>query len=341
MKAAIYKGREDIEISEVPEPDVNDGEILVRVSKVGVCPTDVKAYYFGSQSIKRPIILGHEVSGVVAKSKNSKFEIGDRVNVSADNPCMKCSRCLRGLHNLCLNIQSLGINLNGGYAEFLSVPSRFIENGMVIKLSKELSFEDATFIEPTAVSIHAISLVASNYLRRAVIIGDGPNSLIHLQILKRIYKVESVTVIGLSSERLDVAKKLGADLVINLKDEKESLSSIKNMGIDLVDITIGNREAMNEAIEISDVGTRFLIFGGSLNDTQIPLTMNNVHYNQIVFAGSTGTNLSNYYKAADIVNSGVMDFRSLVTKEFKLSEIVEAFEYSKNMKGLKGIIDLS
>ncbi len=339
MKAAIYKGKENIVISEIPDPIINDGEILVKVSSVGVCPTDVKAYYFGSKSIKTPIILGHEVSGYVASSKNSKFKNGDRVNVAADNPCMKCSRCLRGLHNLCLNIQSLGVNINGGYSEYLAVPESFIKNGMVIKLSDKISFEDATFIEPTAVSIHAINLVASEFLKKAVIIGDGPNALIHLQIMKKLYKVERVIVVGLSRERLEIASKLGANQVLNLNENKESFSSLKEIGLDLVDITIGNREAMMEALEISDVGTRFLIFGGSLNDTQIPLTMNDFHYKQLVFAGSTGTNLHNYYRAAELVNSGSMDFSSIVSKRFKLSDIIKAFEYSRNLKGLKGVID--
>lgn len=337
MKAAIFSGKESIAVKDVPVPEIGADEILVRVKAVGVCPTDVKAYYYGSSSISVPRILGHEVSGIVEKSNNDLFKPGDRVNVAADNPCMKCDRCARGLHNMCRNICSLGVNIDGGYAEFLKVPAEFIGNGMVIKLGDKVSFQEGTFIEPVAVSLNALSLAAPIGSGSAVIIGDGPNAMIHLQLLKRYYKVAKVTVTGMVPWRLNLAQRLGADQTINIVENPESVASL-GKDVDIVDITIGNSKALEQAMLLSDAGTRIVIFGGSVNDTQIPITMNKVHYNQITITGSTGTNINHYIESSKIVNSGLIDLNSLVSKQFNLEQITEAFSYSREMKGIKGAI---
>jgi len=338
MKAAIFHGKQDIRLEEQEIPGISEGEILIRVQAVGVCPTDVKAYYFGSSSISVPRILGHEVSGIVEKSKNPLFRNGDRVNVAADNPCLKCDRCRRGLHNLCENITSLGVGVNGGYAEYMAVPKSYVDNNMVIKINDMLSFEEATFIEPVAVSLHALSLVSPTQSDKAVIIGDGPNALIHLQLLERVFKVRNIILIGLSESRLSVANEIAKVKTLNPSKMEGKITDYVGKSVDIVDITIGNRAALDEAMEIMDYGTRMLVFAGSSQDSEIPVTMNSVHYTQRLYTGSTGTNLSHYTDAAHIVNSGILNLKALYSKKFSLDQIVDAFEYSKNLSGLKGII---
>lgn len=337
MKSAVYNGKNSINIANKELPEINDGEIILEVKAVGVCPTDVKAYFNGSSSIKPPITLGHEVSGIVFKSKTEKFKPGDRVNVAADNPCMKCDRCKRGLHNMCRNMVSLGVHIDGGYSEYMKVPKQFLDNDMVLMLNKNTSFLEGTFIEPVAVSINALSLVSPRKDDVALVIGDGPNALIHVQLLKSYYGVKTVIVSGLIPERLEMARKLGAEITVNVKEDPDYLKSLAIFP-DIIDITIGNEKALGQALSLFDAGTRMVIFGGSIVDTTIPITMNRVHYNQITVTGSTGTSLTHYLEAAQLVNKGTLDLKSLISRTFPLDNIIDAFDYSRNMKGIKGAI---
>lgn len=337
MKAAIYYGKENIKIVDSATPAISPGEILLKVKAVGVCPTDVKAYYSGSHSIITPRVLGHEVSGIVEKSMSKGFEPGERVNIAADNPCMVCDRCLRGLHNMCRNLASLGVNVDGGYSEYMRVPADYIKNNMVIKLVDNISFIEGTFVEPVAVSLNALSLARPEKIKKAVIIGDGPNAMIHLQLLKHYYNVPEVFVTGMMKERLDMATKFGASRTINVIENPEELQTIKG-NMDLIDITIGNRKALDQAIEYVDAGSTMVIFGGSLEDSSITTSMNQLHYNQITFTGSTGTTLDHYAEAAGIVNRKILDLGSIVSKAFPLSSLKDAFQYSRELKGLKGAI---
>jgi L-iditol 2-dehydrogenase len=339
MRIARYYGIGDIRSENIPEPELSGGEALLEVKAVGVCPTDVKAFYTGSSSIRTPIVLGHEVSGVIRKTRTDHLKEGDRVNVAADCPCLSCEICRRGLVNMCPNMESLGVNVDGGYAEFMRIPSGFISRGLVYPLNENVGFIEGALIEPVAVSVHCLGLADYRGVENAVVIGDGPNALIHLQLLKKLKGVSHVTVLGLSEERLNVALKLGADAAVNIADNTDSFSRMRKEQTDLVDITIGNKEAMKEARELLGKGTQLLIFGGSLEDTQLPITMNNVHYMQLRVTGSTGTNLENYRIAADLVNTGRIDLLSLVTRQFKLEELVQAFDYSKRMSGLKSVIE--
>ncbi len=337
MKAAVYYGREDIRTVDVPAPRMSDGEAIIEVKSVGVCPTDVKAYYNGSGSISAPLTLGHEVSGVVVESLAENLHVGDRVNVAADCPCLECSRCRRGLHNLCSDLKSLGVNVNGSYAEKMLVPASYIRRDLVFRLGRSTTFDEGALIEPVAVSLHCLSL-AGRLCRKALVIGDGPNALIHMQLLKRVMKSAVVTVLGLSEERLETAKKLGADEVIDARTYTQGLQRTSGDDFDVIDVTIGNRDAMKEAIEMAGYGTAILIFGGSVSDSDIPLSMNQVHYRQLAVTGSTGTNLENYSRAVDIVNSGILDLKSMMTSIFLLAQVTSALEYSRNMKGLKCMV---
>ena len=339
MKYARFYGIGDIRIEEGADLEPGDGEAILKVRAVGVCPTDVKAYYSGSSSIKVPIVLGHEVSGTILSSGTEQLNPGLKVNVAADCPCLECGICRRGLVNMCPNMLSLGVNVPGGYAETMRIPSEFIEKGLVYPLTGGTGFVEGALIEPVAVSLHCLNLADYASIENAAVIGDGPNALIHLQLLKRIKRVKNVTVIGLSENRLKFATRFGADHVVNISREKNFYSEMKKEQIDLVDITIGNPEAAAESSHLLGKGTQILIFGGSMNDTQIPVSMNGVHYKQLRVTGSTGTDLKSYSNALDLVKSGKIDLVDLITARFRLEDLASALDYSRNLRGLKCAVE--
>jgi L-iditol 2-dehydrogenase len=340
MRAAIYYGPLNVKILEVDDPSINDGGLLIKPVVVGVCPTDVRIYYMGSSSIKPPVILGHEVSGVIVESMVSEFLPGDRVNVAADAPCLNCRYCRKGLHNLCEDMLSIGFNVDGAYATLMKVPSRFIRDGLVFRLPEHASFEEGALIEPVAVSLNALNLVYPSNEDNVVVVGDGPNALIHVMLLRNYFKVRKVFVVGLTDRRLKAALSFGADKVINTLTLNSPSDLISEIGepIDIIDVTVGNQDAVREIMPLISKGVRITFFGGSHPDTDIPISINKIHYNQLLMTGSSGTTIGNYRKAVELVTSRIIDLRKLITHKFPLNEITEAFEASRKGLGLKVVV---
>jgi L-iditol 2-dehydrogenase len=328
-----------MKVKEIDAPSISMNEVLVRIRSVGVCPTDLKIYRHGSKIVKPPVILGHEFSGEVVESKVATISPGDRVNVAPDGPCMSCTECSRGLENLCRSLLSIGINVDGAYAELLRVPSRFISDGLIFKLPDDVSFELGALIEPVAAGIHSLNLVNPQHRDSAMIVGDGPNALIHLQLLKDFFGVKRVTVIGLLEHRLAKAKNLGADEVVHAENLASCMEKLKQTGVDIVDLAIGNPDALKEAASLMTAGSRVVIFAGAVDDVSLPITMNQVHYNQFSITGSSGTTIAEYKKAVELVGSSVVNLVDLISHTFPLNEIMTAFECAEKSKGLKVIVN--
>ena len=145
MRVAVYYNNKDVRIEERPVPQINDDELLVKVMASGICGTDVMEWY---RIKKAPLVLGHEISGIVDKvGKNVKnFEVGDRVFVSHHVPCMKCHYCLNNHHTTCETLHKTNFD-PGGFSEYIRIPKLNVELG-TFKLHDGVSFEEGTFIEP-------------------------------------------------------------------------------------------------------------------------------------------------------------------------------------------------
>jgi len=338
MIGAIYRGPMKITVENVEIPSIQEGELLLRVKAVGVCPTDVKVYRRGSSSVQAPRILGHEVVGEVAESRTPSVSVGERVNVAADSPCLECSNCRRGLENICTSMQSLGVNIDGGYAQFMRVPREFVDKGLVLPLPDGVSWESGALVEPVAVSLHALSLGRPRERDLTVVIGDGPNALIHTQLLKNIFHVRRVIVVGLMEHRLKQASILGADETLKVQDLGKEIGKLKEEGIDLLDLTIANEPSVREAMDLLTAGTKLVIFGGSQTDLPLRIDTNSVHYKQLTITGSTGTTVDEYRKAHQLVVAGQINLDKIISHTFSLYEIRKALEFTESQQGLKSVV---
>ncbi|WP_158613802.1 alcohol dehydrogenase catalytic domain-containing protein [Sulfodiicoccus acidiphilus] len=338
MLAAVYRGPLKITVEQVDAPQIDEGEVLIRVRAVGVCPTDVKIYKRGSNSVRSPIVLGHEVSGEVVESKDPAFQVGTRVNVAADAPCLTCSNCRRGLENICTSMLSIGMNVDGAYAEMMRVPREFLDRGLVLPLPDEVSWEEGALIEPVAVSLHALSLVRPRSQDLVVVVGDGPNALIHVKLLKGVFGVRKLVVVGMKDHRLRAAMDFGADRVIRVNELENESNSLLNEGVDVLDLTVSNRESVAEAMSLMTSGTRMVIFGGATLDVPLHVSANKVHYGQLTLTGSTGTTVNEYREAHRLLSGRKVDLRGLVSHRFSLSEVKKALEFAESQEGLKSVV---
>jgi len=263
MKALVYHGPEDLRYEEVPVPRYSDDEVLVKIMAVGICGSDVHGYLGKTGRRTPPMIMGHEMSGIIVeKGKNVKnFEVGDRVAVFPYVTCNQCSYCQNGLFNCCENKKFFGVFSNsGGMAEYLNVPE-----ALLLKMPDGVSYEIAAMIEPLSVSYSGVKKGDINKEKNVVIIGAGPIGLMCLMISKKL-NPKSITVIDLSQNRLELARKLGANNVINpnFEDASEKVKSLfGDEGAHVVIEAVGIEPTIRQAVSIAAAKGKVVLIGMS------------------------------------------------------------------------------
>ena len=340
MKALVYHGPKVFGIEEKPLPSIGEKELLIKVLSVGICPTDVRIMHYGSSVMKPPVIMGHEVAGIVEEVGEGieKFAKGDVVALPADAPCMGCETCRRGFHNMCENLLSIGYNVDGGYAEYMRVPRRFVEYGLVFKLPKDVDHASVALAEPVAAVLEGLKWSRVGLGKSIAIIGDGPNALIALQI-SRVAGAKPIIVSGITPERLEIAKKLGADYVINAREEpaKEKILKLTG-GVDIAFVSVGLPETIKLGLEVARKGGMVHIFGGAKKGTTVEIDPNILHYNQIIFTGATGYTPRTYEEALCLILNGIVKIRPLISHELPLEKILDGIALVKEWKGLKVVV---
>lgn len=335
MKAGVLYGNEDIRYEEWEMPEISDGEVLIKVKMTGICGSDIPrvlhngAHYY-------PIVLGHEFSGEIAKVGNNveKFEIGDRVAGVPLIPCMKCEDCQKGNYSLCKNYTFVGSRIQGSFAEYVKLP---VSN--VVKFDKSVSFEQGAFFEPATVALHGIKCADYKGGKDVAILGGGTIGLFTMQWAK-IFGAKSVTVFDVSDAKLELAKKLGADYVINSKTEE-----LGNKKYDFVFETAGQTATIKTAFEIAAnkasiccIGTPHtdLTFSPkeweNMNRKEFKLTGSWMSYSA-TFPGEEWTLTAHYFK------TGQLKFdESLIFKKVHLKDLNDAFAMYKNPSSVGGKI---
>ncbi|MBM4135718.1 MAG: zinc-binding dehydrogenase [Nitrospira sp.] len=210
MLANILVKPGTIELREIPTPTPSDGEILVKIKAALTCGTDVKAFRRGHPMIPMPGVFGHEFSGIVTGiGKGVKgFKEGDEIMAVHSAPCLTCRYCKKKLYNLCENIMSTKVL--GAFAEYILLPSHIVRQNVFHK-SKNLSFEEAAFLEPLSCVVHSMESLDIKKDDHTLVIGAGPIGLLHLLLLKETGA--RVTVNDKHNKKLKMAKNLGADFI--------------------------------------------------------------------------------------------------------------------------------
>lgn len=243
-----------MEYASVPIPSITPDQVLVEIKYCGICGTDHSLYYWneaiaGFYKFNFPTIFGHEFSGVVSQigEQVKGINVGDRVTVNPIVECGQCSYCAQGYVNICDDRKFLGIDYNGGFAQFIPVKAQSI-----IRLSDNVSFKAGAVIEPLCVAIHAIERVRPEFGDSALIMGPGAIGLLMVLILKSL-GISPIIVSGTSADkdRLNLAKTLGADVIIN-SDEQDSVEMVRDItggrGADVVYDVAGDPAVVPQAM---------------------------------------------------------------------------------------------
>ncbi|MFX1537226.1 MAG: zinc-binding dehydrogenase, partial [Promethearchaeota archaeon] len=339
MRVANWYGGKDFRIENVPIPKIKDSEVLVRVRAVSICGTELHAFAGISKRREEvhglPLIMGHEFSGeVVEIGKNvEKVAVGDRVSVKPLITCGKCEQCGAGQDNICSNIKMIGLHVDGAFAEYVSGPA---EN--CYKIPDSVSFEEGSLMEPCSVGLHAIKATPIELDDDFAVIGDGPIGLIGLQMAK-LAGAGKLFLIGHRNYRMESAKDLGADYVINGKEKdpvEEVLKLTNNKGVDAVLEAVGAGKTVQQGIDIVKKGGTVSVVG--LMEKMMALNMLNVTVKEVRIQGIYGYTKKEFESSIRLASANKINLKQLITHLLPLEEIAKGFEILAQKKNAIKIV---
>lgn len=343
MKAGVIYGRDDLRFEEVPKPVIEAGEVLVKVRATGICGSDIPRV-LGDGAHFYPIVIGHEFSGEVVEVGNAvtTLKIGDRVAGVPLVPCMKCEDCLKGSYSQCKHYSFIGSREQGSFAEYVKVPEK-----NAVKFDESVSFEQGALFEPSTVALHG--LMRANYRcgEDVAILGGGTIGIFTAQ-WARIYGAKRVFVFDIDKDRLALAKKLGADVVINTLDKdfmEQVRSYVGNKGFGYVYETAGVDVTMKMAFELAGNRSNVCYIGTPTRDLVFtPKLLENMLRKEFNLTGSWMSYSApfpgeEWTLTAHFFSTGALKFdSSLIFKRLPLSGIKSGFDMYKIPGAVKGKI---
>ncbi|MFC1621328.1 alcohol dehydrogenase catalytic domain-containing protein [Candidatus Omnitrophota bacterium] len=315
MKVAVYYNNSYIKIEERPKPQIKEGEILVKVMASGICGTDAMEWY---RIKKAPRILGHEIAGEIVESNSKKYKAGQRVFVSHHVPCDRCKYCADDNHTACETLHK-GNYEPGGYSEFVRVPAENVDKGTYV-LPGNVSYEDGTMIEPFACAIRGQRVIGVKKGQTVLVLGCGVSGLLNIWLAKS--KGAKVIATDINKYRLKKAKEFGADIVVNVKEEKLDLRA------DRVIVCTGAYQAIEQAFNSVDRKGIILLFAIPDKDIQLPTA--DFWRNEVTLTSSYGAAPRDLAEALNLIEDKKIDVESLITHRLALGEIQKGFKILEN-----------
>ncbi len=336
----MYYSNNDVRLEEMPVPEIGPGEILVRVMAGGICGSDAMEWY---RINKVPLVLGHEIAGTIEKAGEGvkNFKKSDRITVSHHVPCKKCHYCLSGHETVCDTLRKTNF-YPGGFAEFVRIPAVNIEQEGVYLLPKDVSFEEATFIEPLACVLRGQRLAGVEKGQTVLVIGSGISGLLHIRHA-RMLGAKSVVATDISQYRLDAAKRFGADNVFNGREySPEKLKGI-NGGLlaDVVILCAGARSAVDQALNSVERGGTVLFFAAAEKDIALPKSINDIFWRtEVRLVSSYAATPKEHLEALEVIRARKVNVRDMITHRFGLARAGEGFRLVSEAKdSIKVIIE--
>jgi len=343
MKAALLTQIDSLSLQMVPIPEIDDNSALMRVRACAVCASDIKILHKGHPRLTYPQIVGHEFSGeIVEVGKNvTRFKVGDRVSCGCDISCGVCKSCKNGWATHCDTPHAFGHDIGGGFAEYCLLPQYSLEGGPVHKIPDHLSFEEAALAEPFACIINAMELIRIRWGDRVVIIGAGPLGCLMIEAVRSL-GASKVILIDRSADRLSQAQIFGADAYINCAEEdmdQKVMALTDNIGADVVITATPAPDNHLDALRLTRTRGRICFFGGLIKGTfPKDFDTNVIHYKELTVVGAHGSNSRQHQLAVDLIGSGSINVKPMITAKFPLDDILKAYALTEARVGLRNVV---
>ncbi len=333
MKAALFEKAGTFRIVNKDLRRLGEDEVLVHVEACGICGTDLHIIDGRSRSTP-PVVLGHEYAGIVEDAgKGSSVQIGTRAAVDPNISCGTCFYCRRGLVHLCSNLRALGVDIDGGMAEYSIVPVRQLH-----QLPKELSFDEGALIEPVSCIVHGLDRANVRPGDSVVILGGGAAGLIMLQLVIRAGAAVTM-VIELRPQKRSLAKRLGANVVLDpaADDVAARVRELTQVGADVVIECVGRPETMRMGLDLARRGGTVEFFGVCPIGETIEIEPNAIYAKELTVVGSY-VNPHTFTRAASLLKAKAVKAEELDIRHFPLDGVHDAFAALREGLTLKSIV---
>jgi len=342
MKAARIYGANDFRIDDIEIPEIDDNEILLRVKAAAVCGTDLRMIQNGIDETNAfyPLTLGHEFSGIIEKTGSNvkDYAVNQRVCVAPNIGCGVCDICTSGNSHHCKKRHTIGLDIDGAFAEFVKIPADAVLHGNITPLPDNISYEAAAANEAFACVFNAFERYGFYPGETALIIGAGAIGLMHAALVL-MAGASKVFLNDLSEERLAICKNIEPRLITIAGDPTEIINvETNNKGVDLVITACSSVIVQEEAFSYAALNGRINFFGGLPSGRTINADTNIIHYKQLSVSGTTRSSHDHYRKALGFIEKNLVDVDSFVTHRFPIDRIDEAIENASNQRGLKQAI---
>ncbi|MBM3705517.1 MAG: zinc-binding dehydrogenase [Actinobacteria bacterium] len=332
MKVLNCYNENDFRIEEMEKPSISDTEMLIEMLYCSLCGSDVIKIF--DSALKKPDVYGHEVVGRVAETgrKVDKFRVGDIVIAAHHIPCGVCHFCRHGNHTMCAQFKKTNI-VPGGFSQFIKLSEKHISN-TTFKLPEGFDLLRALFIEPLACCIRAMDRIDRLPGDIFSVTGAGAIGILFLQLIK-LEGLKAV-VIDMDAKRLELAEKLGADLIINPSDKILP----DRIGIDAAILTVTNLHTVSDAMSYIRPGGSINIFGMAEKISIIPLNFGSVYKNELTVKSTYSATPATLARAYDLITSGKVDVSSLISEPLPLSHFKKGLEMMLGRKIYKAFYRL-
>jgi L-iditol 2-dehydrogenase len=321
----MYYSNKDVRLEEKPVPKIGPGEILMKVHASGICGSDVMEWY---RIHKVPLVLGHEVSGEVVEVGEgiTKYKKGDRICAAHHVPCNTCHYCLSGHHTVCETLRKTNFE-PGGFSEYIRLPAINVDRGVFL-LPYEVSYEDATFIEPLACVLRGQRQARLQPGHSVLVIGSGIAGLLHIQLAKAL-GAGRIMATDISEFRMKAALRLGADAVIGAKDDVPArVRKINdNRLADVVILCAGATTAIEQGLKSVERCGSVLFFAPTNKGVTIPFSVNDTFWrNEITLTSSYAGSTADHATALELIRARRVDVNAMITHRLGLADTGKGFQ---------------
>jgi L-iditol 2-dehydrogenase len=339
MKQAVLSEPQKVVFRDVPKPEPGPGQVLIQVKRIGICGSDIHAYYGKHPYISCPIVQGHEFAGRITEVGPDVqiLNTGDDVTVMPQLVCGQCYPCRHGNYHICNSLKVIGCQADGAAQEFLAV-----DQGLVIKLPQGMDYDSGAMIEPVAVGAHAVGRLGSVEGRKILVLGAGPIGNLTAQVAAGRGAV-SVAIADISTHRLEIAGACGIPQTINLTKEDLAGAVGKTFGPDGADAIlecVGVEETVSQAISTARKGTDIVIVGVFAGKPRVDIGL--VQDKELRLIGTLMYRVLDYWTAVELVQSGKVKLAPLMTRHFPFDQYPDAYQYIEKNRDqtMKVFIDL-
>ena len=344
MLSYVYFKDKTLKLQEWPMPVLKAGEAMLKVTACSICGTDVRTYRFGSSKIDDGRIIGHEVVGAITEFADGVlegFKAGDHVAVAPAIGCGVCYSCRGGHTNMCDDLNTIGYQYDGGFAEYMAIPAQAFRMGNVYRLPDVKDYTIYTLSEPLACAVNAQSYLKIGSDDDVVIFGSGIIGCMHAELAMHA-GAKNVFIVETSSERIkQVGEMLDNVHFVNSSEtdvNEEIRRATGGKGADVVIIACSVGQAQADGMALLAKRGRISLFGGLAGESKGFIDSNLIHYREISVFGVHASTPAQNKAAMEMIHRAVIDVEKYVTKRYGLDEIEQAFTDINGGKVIKAIV---